>query len=480
MPPKSKSESKRGLVVTLVFMVLIMIGEGLAAYYGFADQEKLKAAAKASEAKVVAASDERDWYRFQIAILLAYVDKTPDANSPIGRELATNKANFDAGKYPTEKVAAIEGVKQELPALKALVARLNQRSPWDNAKAAPRETLDAVIKVRETEIEDVKKQRDKAELLVSTEKRARAQADANLVKAQADFNKAVEGVKEAFAKEREEYKTRLAKFEEDLKGVAANAFKADVKPLVEERDRLVKDVKTLTNRIKEKISDPTPRGKIVRVHLNSRKATIDLGRVHGLTAQTTFSVHGYQPSGRPKQRAKANIEVINVSESTSEVLVTAVFHPDPNTDLANGKRKEIDVLSRDNTDPIIAGDALINPLWNPNAKTHVAIAGIIDLTGFGAINVASLIQILEKQNIIVDAYVDPVDGSIKGRGVTRGTDYLLLGGKPAARDKDAVIDAIGASIEKMLAEAKNNGVAIMSPRRFANETGFNLPRTVSD
>src|SRR5207248_8165401 len=119
----------------------------------------------------------------------------------------------------------------------------------------------------------------------------------------------------------------------------------------------------------DKPSDPTPRGKILRVMLNPRKVSIDLGKIHGLTAQTTFAVHGYQPNGKPRVRSKANIEVINVGQATSECLVTELFHPDPDTDhVSTGRRKVIDVLSKDNTDPVIAGDALINPLWYPNAK----------------------------------------------------------------------------------------------------------------
>src|SRR5258708_3590745 len=130
MPPKAKGESKRGLVIAMVFMVLIMIGEGLGAYYGFSEQKKLTEAAKAAEDKVKVADEDRNWNRFQLAILLAYLDKAPDPNLPIGREMATNKAGFDAGTYPDpkSKLAAVETNKQELVTLKALVAKLNQRA----------------------------------------------------------------------------------------------------------------------------------------------------------------------------------------------------------------------------------------------------------------------------------------------------------------------------------------------------------------
>src|SRR5437764_1148077 len=110
MPPKIKSaESKRGLVVTMVFLILLLIGAGLAAYYGFAEQEKLKAAAKTAKDATEKADKERDWYRFQVALLVAYIDKPVDANSPIGREFTPpRKTEFDQGRVPDKKWEGIE------------------------------------------------------------------------------------------------------------------------------------------------------------------------------------------------------------------------------------------------------------------------------------------------------------------------------------------------------------------------------------
>src|SRR5262249_13789489 len=192
--------------------------------------------------------------------------------------------------------------------------------------------------------------------------------------------------------------------------------------------------KTADVKLDERPLELVSRGEVVRVHSNLKRLTINIGRGQNLKPGTSFSVHGLQPNGKPKLRSKGNIEVISVGERSSEALVTNLFRPDDPGDPVTGKRKEIDVLSRDNTDPIVRGDVIINPLWNPNAQTHVAIAGIVDYSGTGSTSINNFIRLLEKQNIVVDAYMDPSDGTMKGPGITRRTDYLILGGVPTGRE----------------------------------------------
>src|SRR5439155_9454212 len=120
-----------------------------------------------------------------------------------------------------------------------------------------------------------------------------------------------------------------------------------------------------------------PRGEIVRVHTSLRRATINLGRNDGLKPGVTFTVHGKQSDGKPKRFKKANVQVLNVNGRTADVEITDVVVWNPESKLYD----KIDVLSLDNKDPVIKGDALIYPLWNPNAKTHVAMAGYFDSIG---------------------------------------------------------------------------------------------------
>jgi hypothetical protein len=66
-------ESKRGLIVTLVFCILIIIGLGVSTYLGFSEQDAKEAKAKDALAKYEDMKNDREWVRFQALLTKAYV-----------------------------------------------------------------------------------------------------------------------------------------------------------------------------------------------------------------------------------------------------------------------------------------------------------------------------------------------------------------------------------------------------------------------
>jgi hypothetical protein len=132
-----------------------------------------------------------------------------------------------------------------------------------------------------------------------------------------------------------------------------------------------------------------------------------------------------------------------------------------------------------NRDPITQGDVIYNGSWNPNLKKHVAIAGLIDLTGDGRDSLYEFMRNLERQNIVVDSYLDPKDGSIKGK-ITFQTDYLILGTVPdvPASGKISEVDKqISLSQKQMGDEAKKYGVQIKGLMAYLEMTGYRLPHS---
>jgi hypothetical protein len=136
--------------------------------------------------------------------------------------------------------------------------------------------------------------------------------------------------------------------------------------------------------------------------------------------------------------------------------------------------------------PMVKGDDIINPLWTPGMKMHVAIAGVIDLNDNGVDRSEDLRQALAQQGIAIDAYVDLRDGKIKGDGITSKTEYLILGdsakfGEDAIiRDGDARYDwkkGLNERIADMHKKADELGTPVVPFRRFALLTGFRLPKT---
>src|SRR5262249_50912838 len=114
--------------------------------------------------------------------------------------------------------------------------------------------------------------------------------------------------------------------------------------------------------------------------------------------------------------------------------------------------------------PIGRGDQLFNIALSTGEKEHVAFAGIIDLDGDGRPDNETFIRILEKNNLVVDAYLDLKTGEIKKRagntggdtGVEYRTKFLIIG-------TDAPL--VG-NVKKMIDDAKEKSVQVIDARTF--------------
>ncbi len=115
--------------------------------------------------------------------------------------------------------------------------------------------------------------------------------------------------------------------------------------------------------------------------------------------------------------------------------------------------------------PISRRDAIYNITLTSNTREHVAYCGIIDLDGDGLPNNEEFVRILERNNVVVDAYLDLKTGEIKGSGIKSSTKFLILG--PDAPEVGKVKD--------MMNQAKDKGVQIVDARKFLKLIGVSLP-----
>ena len=124
---------------------------------------------------------------------------------------------------------------------------------------------------------------------------------------------------------------------------------------------------------------------------------------------------------------------------------------------------------------MIVGDKLFNPVWDPERKTHVAISGLVDLSGKKGDGLQEFIQELKKHGVEVDAYFDVREGEIKGE-ITRKTDFLILCGTledstlRITRDKDRLA-AANKKMKEMADTAVRNGVRPIQLPDFLTVTG---------
>src|SRR5262249_15647765 len=135
-------------------------------------------------------------------------------------------------------------------------------------------------------------------------------------------------------------------------------------------------------------------------------------------------------------------------------------------------------------EPILAGDLLYNPAWSPNMREHVAIAGLIDLSGDGKDHTLEFVRSLTKQGLIVDAYLDLRDLTLRnGEGgtgkLTPATTYLVQGASPQFVDSAAIDTTVGerkmaihAKLGEIDKEAERLGMTKIPVRRFLALIGY--------
>jgi hypothetical protein len=121
--------------------------------------------------------------------------------------------------------------------------------------------------------------------------------------------------------------------------------------------------------------------------------------------------------------------------------------------------------------PVIAGDVLYNGVWSPTAERHVAVAGKIYVRGEKRDALDEFLRLLQRQGVVVDAYLDTTDGTVKKDAQTPGkitarTDYLILGD-----ELDDAKDDVKKGLDAMRKQAQDNGVEIIPLRKFLESVG---------
>ncbi|HEY1860819.1 MAG TPA: hypothetical protein VGG61_10715, partial [Gemmataceae bacterium] len=205
-----------------------------------------------------------------------------------------------------------------------------------------------------------------------------------------------------------------------------------------------------------RLENDKPRGEIMFLNGNGQTPFINLGSADNVKPGLRFTVHGIDANGKANLDAKATLEVIEVVKPhMSQGRLVAVVNQQ--------------------SDPVIVGDKLFNPAWDPERKTHVAITGVVDLSGQKRDAVQEFIQELKKHNVEVDAYFDLREAEVKGE-ITRKTDFLILGDTledtnlRITRDKDRLA-AANKKMKEMQDSATRNGVRSIQLRDFLSVTG---------
>jgi len=512
-------ESSTGLVVSLVVFILLTIGLGVTTYLGYAGQEEFKKQAKDASDKAAAAdkkarSEEAQKLALRNALgiaepadktafsaikssggegLSAQIAKISDNLTVLLRDLSSNEALAALAPKLKEMSTTRWDPTSDAPpktylglitdlrdAFKAQVARGQANSVASNEEkellTKRIQELDGKLQESQTALKKshddlVRLQNEKSDTSTSQSAKINSlsQQSAQVTNEKDNLNaeKSAEIKRlsiqiDSMNKVRENFKSRVGPILEKLGRIKLE--RPEIRELAELHELLLKQFESAIS-----IANDTPKGSIVRMDRVNNLAYVNLGRADFIRPGVTFAVLPAGSTGRAAaaRERKGAVEVVDVLEdhlSTAKVL-----------EATNATR-----------DPLLPGDLLFNPAWNSSQREHVAIAGIVDLNGDGIDDTQDLIRMLERQGVVVDAYLDLKERTIKGPGITEKTTYLILGEKPVLSstvqlDNNPLTQAaldINGKMEEMKNKARELGAQQTPYRRFLLLMGFKLPKIV--
>jgi len=258
---------------------------------------------------------------------------------------------------------------------------------------------------------------------------------------------------ETFRKDRDRLTDDGNKIKDQLqtarKDAAALEAKLDAK--YKEIDTQLKKTRQVAKKLREEnavLTNPemdNPDGEIRWVNQRNGTVWINIGRADDLNPLTTFAVYPADVTDLGKGSKKAGIEV---------------------TQILGDHLAEARILEDKMTDPIMPGDKIHTPIWNPGDRRHFALAGFMDVNGDGKNNLQLLHNLINMNGGVVDCEVDE-KGKRTG-DISIQTRYLILGDRPGEKGDSGGI----AAYSKMISDADNLGVQKISLNDLLQRMGY--------
>lgn len=468
-----EGESKQGLIVTLVLFVLLSMFLGAMSYFAYAEKNDLARERQDAKDNLKRMILERDRERL-LRIVYQNAIGIPGANKAADKQLANDLTALKVGKDrldANDKTHA-QVFEDEIKKLKGLT--------WDVTGNAPDKNYidQVVLLMKQAENEAAARKQavanlDQANKAFQDRVAALTQAKEAAEKAMQDTKKEVE---DRIKKISDNYDTVVKQFQKSLgddeeNQKKLNALRKEKEEIEGKLQAALKDAEMKIKKIEEKIPQidllayDQAKGKITRIEGTST-AYINLGRADLVRTGLTFSIFSVGAYKANAER-KASIEVVEVIGDH----------------LAKGRLTEVRNSARE---PVLTGDLLYNPAWSPGMREHIAVAGMIDLTGDGRDGTMDFIRLMEKQGVAVDGFLDTRDVTVQGKGMNRQTGYLIIGEIPEFQAQEQIKEgdvrqerkiSINKKIGEMREEAIRLGVTVVPARRFMALMGFKLPRT---
>lgn len=520
-PPPQRGGTPVVLIIFLVFFILLSLGLGVLVYL---DQDKIDSANKRAEQALAEAKKWQEAERIERQYFtqkLRYWWDNTAADAQDLRTLADMESEWsDPGKNDPRTdadhkwFAPLRALMEGDPNARDPEARRGLIGPYDNQNGktatSMKELLENLRKQVATLNVNLREEQDKLakktqEFEDYKKEYNRDVIDAEIRKVRTDYERQMKARLDEKDRTIADLTKKMEEVTRDFEKMLAERKKVQDAELAK-KDEEVKEIKRQVDleraeirrkaQAAEQLAIDKVRARVIRTTPGDHTVYIDVGSDQRVVPGLKFSVRGVGPGGNPEPEPKAMVEVISVVGPTvSLARITRVAKPefarmgrDPVT------RQRIDpttegywitdprqfYLSRN---PVVPGDLLYNPLWDPNEPVHVVLAGFFDLDNDGTDDLDYFRRYLTDIGVKVDGYLDPnADNKLKGK-LDYQTDYLIVGGLPtlevgatAPPIEDQIRQAIGGPTGKAVLElnkqALEKGVAVVRLKDFLTKMGI--------
>ena len=192
-------------------------------------------------------------------------------------------------------------------------------------------------------------------------------------------------------------------------------------------------------------ANEVPDGAISWVNQRTRTVWINVGSDDGLRRQTAFSVFPVHAANPIESDSKGKIEV---------------------TRLMGGHMAEARIVEDDLSEPLMPGDRIFSPTWEPGRPERFGLAGHMDIDGDGTDDRQRIRNLIEMNGGVIDEELT-ADGTRKGR-MSIQTKYLVLGDQPPAVEGSSALEGWS----EIRSEAQTLGTRLVNVREFLDYMGY--------
>lgn len=445
----SRSGNSVGMIVSLVVLFVFALGLFATTVIFFAKAQNLQKDLTAAEATMREAVDSTDarWSELNAAAgnvpVVTWLDNNFStlARMTIGRGNATleqieGRVNDLLQGSGTSLIAAIESRDQEIQSLQTSVKSAQA------AAAAARADLQA----KNREIEGIREDYNRSSAALTAQIESyRAELDSLRDGVQGSTSEHIEMMEEA----RNQFAAEISNLQREL-----NSRRNEIERL----ETIVRGFDRSGTRLLAEDEAALTDGTVVGLNPVANEVFISRGQRDNMVLGMTFEVYssgsrvapdadGEYPAG------KATIEVIRIDENSSVARV----------------------LRESRGNPIIEGDLILNPVYDPNKVYRFVVYGNFDT------NKDFIYTPQERSDItsIVEEWGGQIDSDISGE-----TDFVVLGQRPVLPPAPKIDDPIEIvqryrrlaqeqrKYDELFDTASNTGIPVLNQNRFYTLTGL--------